>query len=209
MDCTSLTLGLWPAPQWSSTRGEDSALDWSEYRSPTLMRRLGKDLWNDYFDSEEQMNCRDNLQLALFSVFFGVNSSLLDGTFVKFGSTNWETIGQSNCVRIGKGTWLSFLGRVINILWPIQRSFSVTLWILRFDYDGKRVNYAMDLEPFVPCPCTMDQAMLDMGEWENVLSWLIEVSDFLLIKMFKNLLCRSFHALVWLWPWWWRLVWIQ
>ena len=34
-----------------------------------------------------------------------------------------------------------------------------------FDYDGKRVNYAMDLEPTVPCPCTLDQALLDMGRF--------------------------------------------
>ena len=33
-----------------------------------------------------------------------------------------------------------------------------------FDYDGKRVNYAMDLEPVMPCPCILDQALLDMGE---------------------------------------------
>uniref|UniRef100_A0A914Y6K2 Uncharacterized protein n=1 Tax=Panagrolaimus superbus TaxID=310955 RepID=A0A914Y6K2_9BILA len=34
-----------------------------------------------------------------------------------------------------------------------------------FDYDGKRVNYAQDLEPTVPCPCTLDQAFLDMGRF--------------------------------------------
>uniref|UniRef100_A0A915DYD5 AMOP domain protein n=1 Tax=Ditylenchus dipsaci TaxID=166011 RepID=A0A915DYD5_9BILA len=34
-----------------------------------------------------------------------------------------------------------------------------------FDYDGKRVNYAMDLEPTIPCPCTLDQALLDMGRF--------------------------------------------
>ncbi|CAJ0598025.1 unnamed protein product [Cylicocyclus nassatus] len=34
-----------------------------------------------------------------------------------------------------------------------------------FDYDGKRVNFAMDLEPFLPCPCTLDQAMLDLGRY--------------------------------------------
>ncbi|EPB77953.1 AMOP domain protein [Ancylostoma ceylanicum] len=34
-----------------------------------------------------------------------------------------------------------------------------------FDYDGKRVNFAMDLEPFLPCPCTFDQALLDLGRY--------------------------------------------
>ncbi|ETN86795.1 hypothetical protein NECAME_16110 [Necator americanus] len=34
-----------------------------------------------------------------------------------------------------------------------------------FDYDGKRVNFAMDLEPFLPCPCTLDQALLDIGRY--------------------------------------------
>ncbi|PIO55717.1 AMOP domain protein, partial [Teladorsagia circumcincta] len=34
-----------------------------------------------------------------------------------------------------------------------------------FDYDGKRVNFAMDLEPFLPCPCTLDQAFLDLGRY--------------------------------------------
>lgn len=32
-----------------------------------------------------------------------------------------------------------------------------------FDYDGKRVNYGMDLEPSIPCPCVLDQALLDLG----------------------------------------------
>lgn len=32
-----------------------------------------------------------------------------------------------------------------------------------FDYDGARLNFFMDLEPKVPCPCTLDQALLDMG----------------------------------------------
>uniref|UniRef100_A0AC35TMA4 AMOP domain-containing protein n=1 Tax=Rhabditophanes sp. KR3021 TaxID=114890 RepID=A0AC35TMA4_9BILA len=34
-----------------------------------------------------------------------------------------------------------------------------------FDYDGRRVNYAMDLEPMMPCPCTLDQALLDIGRF--------------------------------------------
>ena len=29
-----------------------------------------------------------------------------------------------------------------------------------FDYDGKRYNFAMDLEPRLPCPCTLDQVIL-------------------------------------------------
>ncbi|VDL67814.1 unnamed protein product [Nippostrongylus brasiliensis] len=37
-----------------------------------------------------------------------------------------------------------------------------------FDYDGRRVNFAMDLEPFLPCPCTLDQALLDLGEFLRV-----------------------------------------
>uniref|UniRef100_A0A1I7X810 VWFD domain-containing protein n=1 Tax=Heterorhabditis bacteriophora TaxID=37862 RepID=A0A1I7X810_HETBA len=39
-----------------------------------------------------------------------------------------------------------------------------------FDYDGKRVNFAMDLEPFMPCPCTLDQAMLDLGKYRRNLT---------------------------------------
>ncbi|KAI6228866.1 hypothetical protein M3Y99_01179000 [Aphelenchoides fujianensis] len=34
-----------------------------------------------------------------------------------------------------------------------------------FTYDGRRVNFAMDLEPVVPCPCILDQALLDMGRF--------------------------------------------
>uniref|UniRef100_A0A0N5BZK0 AMOP domain protein n=1 Tax=Strongyloides papillosus TaxID=174720 RepID=A0A0N5BZK0_STREA len=34
-----------------------------------------------------------------------------------------------------------------------------------FDYDGRRINYAMDLEPSVPCPCVLDQALLDIGRF--------------------------------------------
>lgn len=32
-----------------------------------------------------------------------------------------------------------------------------------FNYDGQRVNFFMDLEPKLPCPCTLDQALLDTG----------------------------------------------
>lgn len=34
-----------------------------------------------------------------------------------------------------------------------------------FDYDGRRVNYGMDLEPQIPCPCILDQALLDLGKF--------------------------------------------
>ncbi len=43
-----------------------------------------------------------------------------------------------------------------------------------FEYDGKRVNFMMDLEPHIPCPCIMDQALLDMGSFPaNSLRWLM------------------------------------
>ncbi|PIO64558.1 AMOP domain protein [Teladorsagia circumcincta] len=34
-----------------------------------------------------------------------------------------------------------------------------------FDYDGRRENFVMELEPKIPCPCTLDQALLDIGRF--------------------------------------------
>ncbi|KAI6197755.1 hypothetical protein M3Y94_01262500 [Aphelenchoides besseyi] len=34
-----------------------------------------------------------------------------------------------------------------------------------FSWDGRWVNFAMDLEPMIPCPCILDQALLDMGRF--------------------------------------------
>ncbi|WKX89454.1 hypothetical protein Q1695_008814 [Nippostrongylus brasiliensis] len=34
-----------------------------------------------------------------------------------------------------------------------------------FDYDGRRENFVMELEPKIPCPCTLDQALLDVGRF--------------------------------------------
>ncbi|KAI1729752.1 AMOP domain-containing protein [Ditylenchus destructor] len=34
-----------------------------------------------------------------------------------------------------------------------------------YDYDGRRENFVMDLEPKVPCPCSLDQAVLDIGRF--------------------------------------------
>ncbi|CAD5214530.1 unnamed protein product [Bursaphelenchus okinawaensis] len=51
--------------------------------------------------------------------------------------------------------------------WEYQYGTDWALELCRdwFDYDGKRVNYAMDLEPSIPCPCTIDQAILDIGRF--------------------------------------------
>ncbi|CAJ0946455.1 unnamed protein product, partial [Mesorhabditis belari] len=43
-------------------------------------------------------------------------------------------------------------------------------WPLRlcqewFDWDGRRENFIMELEPNVPCPCTLSQAQLDFGRF--------------------------------------------
>uniref|UniRef100_A0A1I7RLD5 Protein mesh n=2 Tax=Bursaphelenchus xylophilus TaxID=6326 RepID=A0A1I7RLD5_BURXY len=34
-----------------------------------------------------------------------------------------------------------------------------------YDYDGRRENFVMELEPKIPCPCTLDQAVTDIGRF--------------------------------------------
>ncbi|KAI6179709.1 Protein mesh [Aphelenchoides besseyi] len=34
-----------------------------------------------------------------------------------------------------------------------------------YDEDGRRENFVMELEPKVPCPCTLDQALVDVGRF--------------------------------------------
>ncbi len=34
-----------------------------------------------------------------------------------------------------------------------------------YRYDGMRKNFIMELEPKIPCPCTLDQALMDMGRF--------------------------------------------
>lgn len=34
-----------------------------------------------------------------------------------------------------------------------------------YDWDGRRENFVMDLEPKIPCPCTLDQATVDVGRY--------------------------------------------
>ncbi|VDL75629.1 unnamed protein product [Nippostrongylus brasiliensis] len=45
--------------------------------------------------------------------------------------------------------------------------FTATLQLCQhwFDYDGRRENFVMELEPKIPCPCTLDQALLDVGRF--------------------------------------------
>uniref|UniRef100_A0A914BXE3 Uncharacterized protein n=1 Tax=Acrobeloides nanus TaxID=290746 RepID=A0A914BXE3_9BILA len=52
-------------------------------------------------------------------------------------------------------------------IWEYQFGDEWALELCRdwFDYDGRRVNYAMDLEPVIPCPCTLSQALLDLGRF--------------------------------------------
>uniref|UniRef100_A0A0K0F7J0 Protein mesh (inferred by orthology to a D. melanogaster protein) n=1 Tax=Strongyloides venezuelensis TaxID=75913 RepID=A0A0K0F7J0_STRVS len=37
-----------------------------------------------------------------------------------------------------------------------------------FDYDGRRENFAMELEPKIPCPCTLNQALVDIGRFTSL-----------------------------------------
>ncbi|KAI6182105.1 Protein mesh [Aphelenchoides bicaudatus] len=37
-----------------------------------------------------------------------------------------------------------------------------------YDYDGRRENFQMELEPKIPCPCTLDQALLDIGRFTGL-----------------------------------------
>ena len=34
-----------------------------------------------------------------------------------------------------------------------------------FEYDGRRQNFIMELEPKISCPCTLDQALADFGRF--------------------------------------------
>ena len=53
--------------------------------------------------------------------------------------------------------------------WQYELGHDWALQLCRewYEYDGKRSNFVMDLEPTVSCPCTLDQALLDIGwcEW--------------------------------------------
>lgn len=72
-------------------------------------------------------------------------------------------------------------------VWEYEYGYDWALELCQdwFDYDGKRVNYAMDLEPTVPCPCTLDQALLDLGMYRS------EKSSYLLIQ---DATCRCTDA---------------
>ncbi|KAH7726583.1 Protein K03H1.5 [Aphelenchoides avenae] len=37
-----------------------------------------------------------------------------------------------------------------------------------YDYDGRRENFIMELEPKIPCPCTLDQALMDIGRFTSL-----------------------------------------
>ncbi|RCN30859.1 AMOP domain protein [Ancylostoma caninum] len=45
------------------------------------------------------------------------------------------------------------------------REWALQLCQQWFDYDGRRENFVMELEPKIPCPCTLDQALLDIGRF--------------------------------------------
>lgn len=38
-----------------------------------------------------------------------------------------------------------------------------------YDYDGRRDNISMELEPNIPCPCTLNQALADVGRFTSAL----------------------------------------